>query len=199
MTESRSYVVWVILREDGGPSDQLQDLNREPDDHEWACRVKWTVSRERAVANALELRAPVEGRVDSHHWRWVRVAEVLGNARDVLEVAGHLQFMAGDPDEYEHTLLESGRFAGPRRGARTPEHFEFVANVYNQAVRSGDPHPVKKVRVESIRLLGVNEATEAAVKGWVREAKRRGLITQTVRPPRSPRRRGTGHENRQAP
>lgn len=126
----------------------------------------------------------------SARWRWVRLAEVISYSRDVVEAESEDGF--GIDQEYARAITASKRAVQNKQGVLPQAHFEWIAAVYNKAVQRGDPYPVKKVWAEASRHLGSATATHGAVRGWIAQAKKRHLITQTARPSRSPRRRGGG-------
>lgn len=190
MTDSKSFSVWAILSEDGRPSDRLNDLAREPESHEWACRVTWSTSTGRAVPCGIELQAPLGQPIGAEAWHRVKVAAVISHTREFSDLRLLMGMVLGEEDEQAPALEAISRSTRPKRNSLKPGHFEWVADVYNGEVRLGNPYPRKKVRAEGMRRLGSHVATDAAVRGWVREAQKRGLITQTARPSRSPKRRG---------
>lgn len=189
MTDGKSsQPIWVALREDGGPKKHPNNYAREPEDTDWACGVTWTVNAAGALPTGVELRAPLGEAVGPQRWRWVRLAEVISYSRDVVTADGHLGL--GLDYKYALAVAASKRTAKHKKGVLPQEHFEWIAAVYNNAVRLGDPNPVKNVWAEAKRTMGDDAATHAAVRGWIAQAKKRRLITQTARPSRSATRRG---------
>ena len=188
MTDTQSSpTIWVVLRAAGGPLTQFVSLRGgEPTD--WLCGVTWAVNTSGALPSAVELKAPIGEALGPQRWRWVRLAEVIAYTRELATSGGQLSLL--ETDDFASAIAAMKTEARHKRGALPAAHFELIAALYNQAVQSRDPYPVKTVWAETKRLLGDRVATNAAVRGWVREAKKRGLITQTARPSRSPKRRG---------
>lgn len=186
---AKSFPVWVPLRPDGGPAELLADVDREPSPAEWACRITWQLSCSGGRPVAVELRAPHGERLDPARWRWVRIAEVITHSREVLEGFGLLAQLAGAREAAAVLARISDDGAQQRPGALPAEHFAWVARVYGAAVDAGDAYPVRAVRAAALRAGWGDRATDAAVRGWVRQAKRRNLITQTARPSRATNKR----------
>lgn len=189
MTDESFLPFWVILRKDGGPSDALADAAREPRSDEWACRVSWHLGSATAVPAGVELVAPAGEAVGASEWRWVRVASVISHSRDLLEAVAHVGGIEGSNGTLAEDLRASVPSESKRRGLPSA-HFEWVASAYNRAVAASNPFPVRAVRIAALRDGWGSRATDAAVRGWIRECKKRGLITATARSPRSRQRKG---------
>lgn len=177
--------VWVVLRDDGGPREYLQDVDREPGSDEWACRITWRLTEDAGRVRAVELQAPDREAIASTAWRWVRLGEVIRASREALEVLGYLGQLSPQTREVSGQVLAALTLAGDRdRSGYTREHFVAVADAYNLAVSLGDRYPVRTTRHALTEALDW-EPSEATVKGWVRVCKDRGLITTTARPSRA--------------
>lgn len=66
----------------------------------------------------------------------------------------------------------------PLRASYSPEHWDDVAQVYNDAVARGDRHPTSAVRDQLIppRMERDRERARTTAANWVRNARKMGLI-----------------------
>jgi hypothetical protein len=173
---------------------------RAPYPAPYAARVTWQVADGRAVPTAVTLHAMHGQAVTAQAWRSVRLSEVIERSR------GMAGMVAGLPAEVHRMGNAVGRALGkeaqpepphvahsraaaqafrrhPERKRGGPpqfseDHYRRVAEVYLAAVAVSDPHPVLAV----VKAFGGDPRTDRVrAKGWVAQARRRGLIPPTTR------------------
>lgn len=160
----------------------------------WAAHVTWQVTEGRAVPAAVTLYAMRGQPVTAEAWRGVRVADVIEQSRASSEALQQLLHTMGElaatvdaapPDERQQERArraEALHAARPRKRGGQPhygeDHYRRVAQVYSAAIAASDPRPVLAV----VRALGLDPKTDhTRAKGWVAQARKRGLIPPATR------------------
>jgi hypothetical protein len=148
----------------------------------WQVTVTWRFTDEAAIPIAVEVRTTSGEPITARAWRTIRVQEVIDASRRRLSNELQMGALRGDfdPDispELVGAVFEV-RSGGKRRPGRprhhTDEFLAEVARVYADAVAHHSRRPVREV-AEHFESKGVSDAPTAA-KGWVSEARDRGLI-----------------------
>lgn len=178
-------LIWleIPVNEDGGED---YPASKSP----VRAHVGWQVTPSRAVPVAVVLRRTDGEAVSPALWRRLKSSEVIAASRNLLEATGHLaELLSGDPEQLEagrrllDTLAE--RPPSTRYG---PEHYARVASIYTTAVAAADTQPVQTVRREM--RADFPDLSVTTVKGWIRTARKRGLITTRARSSRAFRKGG---------
>jgi len=172
------------------------DIHLSPDggegqagETEWLARVHWRVTPEGVVPVGMTLLNTAGLPITAEQWRRVKPATVLRASHDLVEamaLLGSLFPEQADRDAAAH-LLDVVTTTNERSGYGE-DHYRAVALVYSRAVKAGDKAPVQAVRRHFRK--GYPDLKESTVKGWIRTAKARGLITETARRRRAPDRKG---------
>jgi hypothetical protein len=142
--------------------------------------VTWRFTDEAAIPIAIEVRTTGGEPITARVWRTIRVQEVIGASRRRLSTelqALRLDEHVWTPEEIEaaggrQAVQELRRPGRPRH--HTDEFLAEVAGVYADAAAHHSRRPVREV-AEHFASKGVSDAPTAA-KGWVSEARHRGLI-----------------------
>lgn len=143
--------------------------------------VEWYIDRGAdLVPGAVTLRAPYGQAVTHDEWRRVKVARVIETSRaDVVRTMAEThvaETVTNEPDSVEDVVqvLTAHVVPGPPHGRSSwsDDHYRRVAEVYRAAVANSE-RPVVAV----MREVGTPDYTpRSTAKGWVQEARRRGLI-----------------------
>lgn len=178
-----------------------------PFPYPWAVIVTWGLDGDHYVVSGVELRAMHGQPVDAAAWRAVRLAEVVERARRetvaLREAVGGLLDRARVPHEPLPEALKTT--SQPRRGRPadyTREHYERVARIYTEALtaRTRRRSPVRAVaQALAAEFPGLDSSSDNRARGWVRQARRLGLIladdAQTPRPTRGRNERKAGSDD----
>ncbi len=151
--------------------------------------VGWQVTSRQAVPVAVTLRRTDGEAVSPAMWRRLKSSEIIAASRDLLEATGLLAQFSGDPELREAgSRLLATMGEKPAAARYRPEHYAWVAAIYTKAVRAADTQPVQAVRREMRDVFP--DLSETTVKGWIRTARKRGLITTSARKSRAVRQDG---------
>ena len=155
---------------EGAASDLVASLIAEDYDPSapWEVTVTWEIADGRAVPSGIALRSVRGGPVTAEAWRSVRVAAVIAETRDRLRYAARVNAHRERGRAVGEALATE---AGGRRVARDDDRLAKVARVYADARALGRRDPVRAVG-EAFGLA----ADDVRPKGWVRTARRKGLI-----------------------
>jgi hypothetical protein len=141
----------------------------------WQVTVAWRFGGKEAVPVAVEVRTSGGGPITARAWRTIRVQEVIDASRHrladkMLDEAIRRDYLPPELTEDEPGSKRPGR---PRHLSN--EFLTDVALVYTNAVAHQSRRPVREVA----ERLGSNDDPPAVAKGWVGEARRRGLIPRS--------------------
>lgn len=166
---------WEIpVAEDGGEGDAASPV--------WA-HVGWDVGPEHLTPVALVLRRLDGAPVSPALWRRMKSSEIIAASRARIEVGARLLALSANDDDRAGSAWALGLLSDEPRGAGStkypPGHYERVAAIYDAAVRAADTQPYRAVRVQMRDAFP--DVTETKVRGWIRTARQRGLITTRAR------------------
>jgi hypothetical protein len=113
----------------------------------------------------VTLRSPgglSAGELSRFPWnRWLRVAEATSRLRSQHTIAGlHAANQAGE---------DALRASRPGRKGHDPHHYPHIARRYTELTADGALNPVQQIADE-------HHVSRHTAAGWVREARRRGLL-----------------------
>jgi hypothetical protein len=145
----------------------------------WQVTVTWQFTDEAAIPIAVEVRSN-HGPITARAWRTIRVQEVIDASRRRLSHELQIEALRGDFGPEVTPELTGAVFeerSEPKRRPGRPRHLSDgflaeVARVYLDAVAHQSRRPVREVA----ERLGSDADAPAVAKGWVSEARRRGLL-----------------------
>lgn len=147
----------------------------------WEVTVTWHIEDGRAVPVGLALKSRTGQRVTPEAWRSVRVTEVIDESRRRLqwqqEWVGKRLEREGSTDAA--ATAQAGAQALGRRGRFGDAHYRRVADLYNSERASGSTRPMKAIKAqlaEEMKTPALKQSGDYRVKGWITEARKRGLI-----------------------